>query len=512
MPGDFLAQFGKAAEESAAKEKAKRKAEDFDSEDENEEEWERRDAEKQREKRQKIEEQAKKTTTKYDPSKGFVLVNLEDDVQASEKDKPDRVTNEPRSNGTKAAGGTSSEETGSSIASSSAFVDAPKAEATKPKHVFGASSSIAGGFQYQPSSTTSAPDASKAELTKTKYTFGFTSGTTGESQYPASDTTPAASTSKANAERPEHVFGSTSGRFNDSQDKAQESTQTVFGSQFTSARGSHADVPKNWQAASAVFGHAGSAAASPSPPSSRGSSLFDQPMTQKDRQIRADNIFGHLSDVGSGAEHDMIGDADEEDSAAEHNKTGDADEEDLDHAVHTELYHQEPAMRRLAGVDNDHDESESDEDEEEPEPEATDEMMLDEKHETEAERRERMLLRYLLESANKSRHEPVAEENSHQRRQYSHANEAADDSGYEHIIEDEDEEMGEPVAEEDEEMLDAPYTREIEERPASLHHPHPEPQAQIEEDEEMLEVGGAAPPPQKYKQTNWGRTPSPTKK
>ena len=56
-PANFLAQFGKKAEEDAKKEKAKRKAEDFDSEEDDEAEWERKDEEAQRAKKQKLAEQ-----------------------------------------------------------------------------------------------------------------------------------------------------------------------------------------------------------------------------------------------------------------------------------------------------------------------------------------------------------------------------------------------------------------------------------------------------------------------
>lgn len=61
-PVNFLSQFGKAAEETAKKEKAVRKAEDFDSDDD-EAEWERKDAEKQQAKKQMVEEAAKAAAT-----------------------------------------------------------------------------------------------------------------------------------------------------------------------------------------------------------------------------------------------------------------------------------------------------------------------------------------------------------------------------------------------------------------------------------------------------------------
>ncbi|KAJ5082966.1 hypothetical protein N7532_012009 [Penicillium argentinense] len=75
---DFMAQFKKKAEETAAKEKAKRKAEEFDSDEDDEAEWERKDAEKQREKREKLESQSKKKAV-FIPGKGFQMVDADDE-------------------------------------------------------------------------------------------------------------------------------------------------------------------------------------------------------------------------------------------------------------------------------------------------------------------------------------------------------------------------------------------------------------------------------------------------
>lgn len=71
---DFMAQFQKKADATAAAEKAKRKAEEFDSEEDDEEEWERQDAEKQRQKRAKLEGPKKKTV--WDGT-GFKIVDDE---------------------------------------------------------------------------------------------------------------------------------------------------------------------------------------------------------------------------------------------------------------------------------------------------------------------------------------------------------------------------------------------------------------------------------------------------
>ncbi|KAL9610770.1 MAG: hypothetical protein Q9167_004553 [Letrouitia subvulpina] len=80
-PGNFLAQFGQAAEAEASKERAKRKAEDQES-DEDDEQWDLKDAEAQQAKKQKIEEIAK-------TSKKFTFVNGDRDSQASKG--PQRV-------------------------------------------------------------------------------------------------------------------------------------------------------------------------------------------------------------------------------------------------------------------------------------------------------------------------------------------------------------------------------------------------------------------------------------
>ena len=78
-PSNFLSQFGKAAKESAEKEKAKRKAENFDSDEDDEAEWERKDAEEQRMKKQRVEQATKGTTgtATFVPGKGFLLVNAD---------------------------------------------------------------------------------------------------------------------------------------------------------------------------------------------------------------------------------------------------------------------------------------------------------------------------------------------------------------------------------------------------------------------------------------------------
>ena len=73
---NFLAQFGKKAEESEKRELEKRKAEDYDSEEDDLEEWKKRDAEKQAERRRQLAETSKGKSTVFTPS-GFMLSDSE---------------------------------------------------------------------------------------------------------------------------------------------------------------------------------------------------------------------------------------------------------------------------------------------------------------------------------------------------------------------------------------------------------------------------------------------------
>ncbi|KAJ5593904.1 uncharacterized protein N7459_000112 [Penicillium hispanicum] len=84
---DFMAQFAKQAEKTAAEEKAKRKAEDFDSEEDDEEEWERRDAEKQREKRAKLETGGQKKAV-WVEGEGFKFIDAARSSAADSAGKP----------------------------------------------------------------------------------------------------------------------------------------------------------------------------------------------------------------------------------------------------------------------------------------------------------------------------------------------------------------------------------------------------------------------------------------
>ncbi|RJE21167.1 hypothetical protein PHISCL_06490 [Aspergillus sclerotialis] len=90
---DFMSQFKKKADETAAKEKAKRKAEDFDSDEDDEAEWERKDAEEQRKKREQFESISKKRS-KFIPGKGFVF---EEESSEAESEKTDQELFVPES-------------------------------------------------------------------------------------------------------------------------------------------------------------------------------------------------------------------------------------------------------------------------------------------------------------------------------------------------------------------------------------------------------------------------------
>lgn len=74
---NFMSQFGKAAEKTAAEEKKKRKAADFDSDEEDLDSWERRDAEEQRAKKQKLEEEIKGKAAKLVDGKWMIAANSE---------------------------------------------------------------------------------------------------------------------------------------------------------------------------------------------------------------------------------------------------------------------------------------------------------------------------------------------------------------------------------------------------------------------------------------------------
>lgn len=87
-PVNFLSQFGKAAEKTAAQEKKTRKAEDFDSDEDNEEDWERKYDEEQKAKKQKLEEATKATAAKFIPGVGFTFKPPENKKEDSKTSQP----------------------------------------------------------------------------------------------------------------------------------------------------------------------------------------------------------------------------------------------------------------------------------------------------------------------------------------------------------------------------------------------------------------------------------------
>ncbi|KAJ5288875.1 hypothetical protein N7478_001905 [Penicillium angulare] len=84
--GDFMSQFAKKVEQSAAEEKAKRKAEDFDSDEDDEAEWERRDAAEQEKKRAKLQTSVTKKAV-WVEGEGFKMVDVTDEAAPSPTEK-----------------------------------------------------------------------------------------------------------------------------------------------------------------------------------------------------------------------------------------------------------------------------------------------------------------------------------------------------------------------------------------------------------------------------------------
>lgn len=85
---NFMAQFGKVAEKSAAEEKKKRKAADYDSDEEDLASWERRDAEEQALKKQKLEEEIKGKAAQFIAGKWVIGAGNEDSSTTAKQTKP----------------------------------------------------------------------------------------------------------------------------------------------------------------------------------------------------------------------------------------------------------------------------------------------------------------------------------------------------------------------------------------------------------------------------------------
>ncbi len=116
---NFISQFGKAAEKTAAEEKKKRKAADYDSDEEDLAEWERRDAEEQRAKKQKLEEEIKGKAAKLIDGKWVIAADSQtsstNTKQPEEADPNVSVLSQPHlplTNGHNIFGHLSGEESG----------------------------------------------------------------------------------------------------------------------------------------------------------------------------------------------------------------------------------------------------------------------------------------------------------------------------------------------------------------------------------------------------------------
>lgn len=116
---NFMSQFGKAAEKTAAEAKKKRKAAEYDSDEEDLASWEQRDAEEQRAKKQKLEEEMKGKAAKLVDGKWVIAVDDEKpNTSADEAESADpnvSVLSQPRAqltNGHNIFGHLSGEESG----------------------------------------------------------------------------------------------------------------------------------------------------------------------------------------------------------------------------------------------------------------------------------------------------------------------------------------------------------------------------------------------------------------
>ena len=116
---NFMSQFGKAAEKTAAEEKKKRKAEEYDSDDEDLASWEVRDAKEQALKKQKLEEEIKGKVAKLVDGKWVIAGDNEERSTTAKQTEPAdpnvSVLSQPRApltNGHNIFGHLSGEESG----------------------------------------------------------------------------------------------------------------------------------------------------------------------------------------------------------------------------------------------------------------------------------------------------------------------------------------------------------------------------------------------------------------
>ena len=116
---NFISQFGKAAEKTAAEEKKKRKAQDFDSDEEDLEAWEKRDAAEQAKKKNKLEEEIRGKAAKLIDGKWVMTADNETSSTTAKQTEPAdpnvSVLSQPRellTNGHNIFGHLSGEESG----------------------------------------------------------------------------------------------------------------------------------------------------------------------------------------------------------------------------------------------------------------------------------------------------------------------------------------------------------------------------------------------------------------
>ena len=116
---NFMSQFGKAAEKTAAEEKKKRKAKEYDSDEEDLASWELKDAQAQALKKQKLEEEIKGKVAKLVDGKWVIAVDNEEQSTTAKQTEPAdpnaSVLSQPRApltNGHNIFGHLSGEESG----------------------------------------------------------------------------------------------------------------------------------------------------------------------------------------------------------------------------------------------------------------------------------------------------------------------------------------------------------------------------------------------------------------
>ncbi|KAI9789910.1 MAG: hypothetical protein M1816_005679 [Peltula sp. TS41687] len=399
---NFMAQFGKKAKESEAEEKAKRKAAEFDSEEDNEEEWERKDAERQLAKRKKIEEDSKAMVSRFIPGKGFTWAPATEATSApiySGKSAPTSgfkptfgAKNQSGSNSTATTtsaspitwrpttGGLELPQPPSAVNFMAQFGKKAKESEAEEKAKRKAAEFDSEedneeewerrDAEKQLAKRKKIEEDSKAMVSKFIPGKGFVM----VPRYPQQggegkkDDVPQASTSGLSSAT-SGGLSSSNNHAGTSQQQAQppnpsDASTAVSGSATSFAAPSNSEQPK--AASATMFGAASGSNStsvsgapkvstsfvspfapdtpSPSPPPSRGDSVFDQPQTLQQHKLEPNNIFAHLSGVEYGADNvNKAGYADDEGT-----ETG---EEDTDLEVQ-QAEHVEKAESSSKGITN----------------------------------------------------------------------------------------------------------------------------------------------------------------